>query len=60
MEKSVEFNIKLNEKNKDGKTGCHLACQYGNTSIIDRMMENQIFLSLKIWQMMILMELDFS
>ena len=39
MEKSDECHIKLNEKNKDGKTGFDLACQFENTSTICMMME---------------------
>ena len=40
LQKSKEFKIKLNAKDKNGQTAFHLACKRGYTSIVKIMIEN--------------------
>ena len=40
MKNSVDLNIKLNTKSKDGRTVFHTACMEGRTSIVEMMIDN--------------------
>ena len=40
IQKSGEFNIKLNAEDKNGQTAFHMACDRGKTSIVEMMIAN--------------------
>ena len=42
IEKSQDFNIELNARGLDGRTGFHLVCQSGLTKTIECMIDNSV------------------
>ena len=46
IENSAMLNIDLNAKNNDGLTAFHYACTWGNTSIVEMMINNSESLKL--------------